>query len=419
MHKKGTMGLALVLALVLALGACGRTPKAPAAQTEQVALKTEAVPTHAPEVATDDPPLNLPAGQTLGDALPHVPSLPLRLASGAQAGALVPQTSCADQLPADCALSKRLEITIAAEKLGEPPVIGEVCLCTKTVDREETNRAVETGKQLVVVAAWPGDRKAEATFVEAHYAPTDLPPTRARAGHDAAAWGTLVSTGWPQVPVLAIASARFSDGAFGEITAWQRSAQALHIDSGKLSWQPVGDRTFQSVDLGHLQALCEGRADASPEDRVGANPTACPRAEQLAQELATGATDRQTLRLKRLKGQGAENAEKDADPQSIWLREAKKQLKAGDWQAAIATALKVDMICGEAVQDAHAILVDAVNQGHLPFSKVAPNQPLADLCEPLPDKPAPKRQRVEAEKSAKVEAPTKPALKAHAHTRHP
>ena len=129
----------------------------------------------------------------------------------------------------------------------------------------------------------------------------------------------------------------------------------------------------------------------------------------MAQKQAAGAAERLALRQKRLKGQGSELAEKDADPQSIWLREARKQLKAGAWQAAIGTALRVDMICGEAVQEAHAIVMDALAEGHVAIAKVAPNQPLAELCEPLPDKPAPKRQRVDPEKPAKPEKPVKGA----------
>lgn len=391
----------------MALGACDHKSPSPPPVT---AHEREAEPpSRAPQsnaVADSEPPLALPAGQTLGDALPQVPPVPRRLASGAQAGALVPQTSCADQLPADCALAKRLEITLPTEKPGEPPTIGEVCLCTSAVARAEADRASATGKQLVAVAAWPGDRKAEATFSEARHAPTNLPQTRQNAGHDSAAWGTLVATGWPHMPVVAIASARFADGVFGEVVHWQRAAQALYLDAGKLTWRPLGERAFTSLDLNYLQALCEGKADATQEDRTGANPAACGPAEQAAQAQAQAAADRQTLRQKRLKGQGNENADKDADPQSIWLREARKQLKAGQWQAAIETALQVDMICGEAIQDAHAIVAEALAQGHVTPAKVSPNQPLADLCEPLPDKPAPKRQRVEADKPEK---PTKGA----------
>ncbi len=399
--------LKLVLVGALALTACDRPPpppKPPSAQAVAAPSEPEPPP---PTVVATEPPLTLPAGQTLGDALPQLPQLPRRLASGAQAGTLVPQTSCADQLPADCALGKRLEITLPPEKPGEPPVVGEVCLCTKAVDRADADRARATGKQLVVVAAWPGERKAEAAFAEAHHEPETLPPERQKAGHDGAAWGTLVATGWPAMPVVAIASARFADGQFGEVVAWQRTAQALHVDGGKLSWQPLAERAFLSHDLGQLQALCEGKADAAPADREAPNAAACARAEEAAQQLASGATERQALRQKRLKGQGAESAEKDADPQSIWLREAKKQLKAGQWQAAIQTALRVDMVCGEAVQDAHALVVDALAEGHVALAKVSPNQPLAELCEPLPDKAAPKRQRVEAEKPAKPEPATK------------
>ncbi len=362
----------------------------------------EAAPAASPPVADQpEPPLTLPAGQTLGDALPPVPVLPRRLASGAQAGAQVPQTSCADQLPADCALGKRLEITLPADKPGEPPTVGEVCLCTKAVERADADRARATGKQLVVVAAWPGERKAEAAIAEAKHEPADLPPERQKAGHDGAAWGTLIATGWPQMPVLAVASARFYDGKYGEEVHWQRHAQLLHVDASKLSWQPFAELKFETLDWIHLLALCDGRADESPADRAaGQNPRLCPEVGNM-DEPTREAAERLALRQKRLQGQGKEPAENDPDPQSIWLREAKKLLKNGKWQEAIQTALRVDMVCGEAVQDAHALVLDALAAGHVTPAKVAPNQPLAELCEPLPDKPAPKRQRVEAEKPAK------------------
>ena len=398
---------AAAMLTVLLVAACDRTaapkPHLDSPQAEATAQVPAVAP---PEVPENEPPLTLPAGQTLGDALPQVPALPRRVASGAQAGALVPQTSCSELLPADCALGKRLELTMPPEKPGDPPVVGEVCLCTKAVERADADRARATGKQLIVVAAWPGERKAEAAFAQATHEPENLPPERQKLGHDGAAWGTLIATGWPQMPAIAVASARFADGAFGEVVHWQRSAQALHVEGGKLSWQPLAERAFTSLDVGQLQALCDGKADATPADRAGANPAACQPAEQQAQALAKAAPERLALRQKRLKGQGNENAENDADPQAIWLREAKKQLKDGKWQAAIATALRVDMVCGDAVQEAHAIVAEALAEGHVAAAKVAPNQPLTELCEPLPDKPAPKRQRAEVEKpkTAKAEA---------------
>ena len=398
---------AAMLAGIVA-SACERS-QTPKPRAEQPAPQQAAAPIAAPAplVPENEPPLQLPAGQTLGDALPQVPALPRRLASGAAAGALVPQTSCADLLPADCALGKRLEITLPAEKAGEPPLVGEVCLCTKAVERADTDRARATGKQLVAVAAWPGERKADATFPEAKHEPAELPPERQKAGHDGAAWGTLIATGWPQMPAIAVASARFADGAFGEVVHWQRTAQALHVDGGKLSWQPLTDRRFYSYDVNQLRAVCDGTADAAPADRVGANLAACERAGQLPQIMEHGAAARLALREKRLNGQNADSDNNDPDPQAIWLRDAKKQLKNGHWQEAIETALRVDVICGDAVEDAHAIVTRALAEGHVVPAKVAPNQPLTELCEPLPDKPAPKRQRADPEKPAKAEKAAK------------
>ena len=92
---------AAAIAAVLALGACGSKPTPPPLVKEAAAVAPVAPVAPPPAAPATEPPLALPAGQTLGDALPHVPSLPRRLASGVAAGALVPQTSCADLLPAD------------------------------------------------------------------------------------------------------------------------------------------------------------------------------------------------------------------------------------------------------------------------------------------------------------------------------
>lgn len=403
------------IALALLLLSCGKpaTPPPPDAATQTAEKEPDP-----PPVLQEEPPLHLPAGQTLGDALQPIPPLPRRLTTGAQAGALVPQTGCAEALPANCALGKRLELTLPPQKPDDPPQIAEVCLCTRATERTDQDRAALPGKQLVAVAVWPADdkthlaeQKAELVFPEAQHRPVQLPVERQKAGHDASAWGTLIATGWPQVPVLAVASARFYDGTLGEQIVWQRTAHALHVADGKLSWQPLGARTFTSLDLDHLQTLCEGLGEAAPADRTGTNAAACTLREQLAEPHAEAVVNHLEVRQKRLKeqgkdnlkGQGKETAENDPDPQSIWLREAKKLLKAGQWQKALELALQVDMVCGEAVTEAHAIVLEALKDGQQPLVKTAPNQTLVEVCEPLPDKPAPKRQKVEAAPAAKVQ----------------
>ena len=407
MTGRETVQRAVAVALLITcMGACGgREPRGKAAATPETPAPASTATAESPPTPppTDEPALTLPAGQTLGDQLPQVPPLPLRLTTGALAGAgEPPQTGCADVLPANCGLSKRVELTLPGRKPDDPPQMAEVCLCMRGTDRADPQRAMLPGKQVVAVAVWPGDKRAEVTFDEAKHAPTSLPGARQKAGHDASAWGALVATGWDALPVVAIASARFYDGAFGEQIVWTRTAQALHVADGKLTWQPVESRTFTSLDLDHLQALCDGKAAASPADRAGPVAEACVAHDKLVEEHANAAAARLAARQKRLKGQGTEAAAGDDDPQAIWVRDAKKQLNAGKWEDAITTALRADAVCGEAVAQAHEVIAAALRDGHVQPIKTQPNQSLADLCEPLPDKSAPKRTVVQDEKPAKA-----------------
>lgn len=411
---------AAVAAVAIGLWACGGKPdtpseRAPGKESPQGAASgAPAESATVEEPPEPETPLSLPAGQTLGDLLPPVPPMPRRLTTGPLTGAATAQTDCGDVLPAGCALSKSIELTLPGAKADDPPQMAQVCLCMRTTDRPDSQRAASPGKQVVAVAVWPGDKRAEAVFAEAKYDAKTLPAARQKSGHDAAAWGALIATGWADVPVLAVASARFYDGQFGHEAVWNRSAQTLHVIDGQPAWKPLETRTYTSTDLEHLQALCDGAADWSPADRGGPNADACVLHDQLAADLAVAAAARLQTRQKRLKGQGTESPATDDDPQSIWVREARKQQKAGKWQDAITTALRADAICGEAATEAHAVLSDALRDGHVQPLKSQPAQPLTTLCEPLPDKAAPKRQRVGDDKGGKpaAKSPAKPTTKA-------
>ncbi len=380
-----------VTALLL-VAACGRpAPTLAPGPVHEPVREPAPMPVQAPIAAPVPepaaPPLELPAGTTVGDLLPPLPQPVAPLADASHAALAMPKIGCSDLGPEGAALVKRVELPLAPKAAGELPGVLEVCLFSKVLEKATP---AGTGKQFIAIAAWPGDAVQQTTFEPLQHAPETLPPERQKAGHDAVTWGTLIATGHPQMPVLAVVSGRFLDGELGEVVDYQREARLLGQD-GK--WAPFAQRSFATVDLAHLDALCAGKADASPADRAaGALQAACDRHDALAPGAAKAANERLTLRAKRLKGAGdAGDAERDADPQSLWLRDAKKALHKGNGHEAFLLALRVDAVCGEAATEAHALLGEVLAAGQIAPQKPKPAQTLVDLCEPLPDKPAPRR----------------------------
>jgi len=340
-----------------------------------------------PVPAPTEQPIDLPSGTTIGDVLPPLPQPVARLADGTHSGVALPKVGCSDLGPEDAALVRRVELPLAAKAAGELPGVLEVCLFSKVLERATPASA---GKQFIAVAAWPGDAVQQTTFEPQQRTPESLPPERQKAGHDAVTWGTLIATGQAQMPVLAVVSARYLDGELGEQVLYRRDARLLGSDG---RWQPFAHRDFATLDLAHLDSLCAGKAEASPADHsAGALQAACDRLEQAAPSAAKALADRLAVRSRRLKGSGdAGDAARDPDPQSLWLRDAKKLLQKGQWQEAFRTALQVDAVCGEAAAPAHTLMAEALAAGQVAVQKSKPVQPLVDLCEPLPDKPAPRR----------------------------
>lgn len=388
----------MIAAAAVWLTCCGKTAsdKPPTKKAKPVVVAAPSSPP-AEEV---EPPLSLPAGQTPGDLLPALPNPAPRLATGAEKpAALYPNAGCADLGPQGFALVKRLEVTLPAKAAGELPGVLEACLFQQSVERKD--RFSHAGRQFQLVAAWPGEAVQTLAVDEAARPPATLPPERQKAGHDAAAWGTLIATGWPQAPILAVLSARFYDGELGEQLAWQRDARWLKAGEG---WLPLEKRGFVSLDQEHLRSLCEGRADASPADKAaGALQLACDFSERLGTAQDNQAAERVVVRARRLKGQGEEKVTPtEADPQSIWLREARRALQKGAWQSALQLALRVDTACGEPVTEAHALIAEALQAGRVAPAKVQPAQATVDLCEPLPDKAAPRRKAEVIKPAAKA-----------------
>ncbi len=380
--------------------ACDKTrapPKSKRAAANAAASAPESAEAPATLAVPDpsEPPLALPSGTTLGDALPPLPKAAPRLSTGDLSGAAVAAQSCADIAPAGFVLVKRYEITVPAGVKGAPPNVIETCILAKPAERKD--KWSQAGKEFLAIATWPPDKQTQIVLPEMQRPAISLPPERQKAGHDATGWGTIVATGNPDMPALAIASARFFDGLYGEQVFFRRDARVLRSVAGALQWQPLEVRDFVTIDLDHLHNLCEGKAEASPADRAGPQPGACAKMEQLAESHAAGAQKRLDDREARLKGQGSEKVTaQEGDPQSIWLRDGRKALTAGDYATAADMALRVHAVCGEAAKPALALMSDVVAARHLTAARTQPNQTTADLCEPLPDKDPPKRPRAES-----------------------
>lgn len=406
------MGRFGLMVAAVACAACGNKPaepEQPAPAPEPAAAVAGKVaapaPAKAPTLAALDPePMQLPAGQTLGDALPKVPApAPLLGGSGGGGGATVQaKNGCGADLPDDFVVAKRVEVAFAPAKPGDPAPVLETCLLQKTVERAD--KVAEAGKQFSVVAAFADDTKVSFAFEQMVRPAKTLPPERQKSGHEGGGWASLIATGDPLRPILAVVSGRFYDGELGEEVHFVRQSRLLQQTPSGWAWQPFAERRHLSLDGDHLRALCAGKADASAADRAaGALQAACDKAQALESEVAK-AEARLATRKKRLAGAAGGTAATDADPQSIWLRDARGLLQKGDFNGAIETALQADVVCGEAVGEAHAIIKDA-----LAAEKVEPQRPqpalaMNDLCEPLPDKPAPKRPR---DNSPKAKADTK------------
>lgn len=398
--------------------ACGRgtadKPPAPAAAAApSPGAPAAAAPTPAPAAtapALADEPMALPAGQTLGDLLPPIPpSLP-SVGQG-EAGA-VPEHSCADSEPAGFDLVKQLTLTLPAAKVGEAGEPLSVCLFQQVL-AERADKNGGSGRVYQMVATAADGTSVSGELPEVRHAPQRLPPERQRSGHEGAGWAALVASGDPDSPVMAVASGRFYDGALGEEVYFVRSAKVLRRQGAGWAWLPLVERSFAVTDLDHLQALCAGKADASEADRsAGALQVACDRAEQIEAGREEARLARLATRKKRLGGGGgAAKAEEDPDPQALWLRDARAAAAKGDRARTVELALKAQAMCGEASGEAQAVVRQVLASEQREPVKVQPGQPNLELCEPLPDKAAPKRPR--GDKPAKAPAkPAKPAAPA-------
>lgn len=409
------------LLLALLTAACGKDAPvqekpaapapAPAANPANGAVEKKAV---AADQGLPEEPMALPAGQTLSDLLPAIP-LKLPSVGGGEASA-APEHSCADSEPAGFELVKQLTLSLPAAKVGEAATPLSVCLFQQVLS-ERADKNAGSGRIYQMVATSSDGSSISGELPELRHVPKRLPPERQKAGHEGAGWAALVASGDPETPIMAVASGRFYDGALGEEVHFVRLAKVLRRQDAGWAWLPLVERSYAVTDFDHLHALCAGKADASEADRAaGALQIACDRAEELEGPREEARQARLATRKKRLAGGGgAAKVEEDADPQALWLRDARAAAAKGDRPKAVELALKAQAMCGEASAEAQAAVRQALASQQLEPVKVQPNQPTLELCEPLLDKAAPKRPRTEKLGKTPVKAdkaavkPAKPA----------
>ncbi|MSP91721.1 MAG: hypothetical protein EXR79_07940 [Myxococcales bacterium] len=399
------------------LAACARTPPDPTLPTPPAgpaAARTSSAPPQSPSTPAGsgeaanaaaaeaalppDPAFDLPAGRTLGDLLPPLPAAVPRVALGPAADLAQPEVSCADQAPDGFALARRIDIALppGATPTATPAGMLEVCLFQTGTERASPHAS--GGRAFHLVAAWPGKVVTRLGVHELDRPARTLPPERRAAGHDATSWGGLIATGHPGAPALAVVSARFCDGELGEQWHWRREAYVLRTGRGEPTWQRLDGLAFETFDAAHLDALCRGKSDSSPADRAaGALQLACDRLQRDDDARAAAAVARAEQRTRRLRGAMPPGPlpQDDPDPQAAWLAQARRLLDKGKAHEAFEVLLRVDMACGEAVDVAHEQMAAAVRAAGLAPARPQPAQGLAELCEPLPDKPAPKRPRTD------------------------
>lgn len=398
---------------------CGRTappqsaaPTAAAASNKPASANADALAAPAaprsgltPEQLPEEP-MTLPAGHTLGDLLPQIPKPAPQLGAtgGAATSAAAGSSDCGDAAPDGFSVVKRVDVLLDPAHPGEAPATMQGCVLQQVIG-DRADRVASSGRRYLAVAVLPDGKRVTGDVGEIERPSTQLPPERRSGGHDATGWASLIATGDPTRPLLLVVTARFWDGPLGEEVHFVRQSRVLGDGPDGWHWRAGPHRAFSIIDFNHLQALCSGSADASAADRAaGAVAAACDRVATQAAEHDAQALARLAIRKKRLGGAAGGDAATDPDPQSIWLRDAKVALAKANWVQAVTLALQVDVVCGEAATEAHKIIADAMAGQKREPIKAQPAQSTTDLCEPLPDKAPPKRQR--ADKAAVPAKPT-------------
>jgi len=375
----------------------------------------------AANVAKAAPAVPLPPKVTPGDVLPLPPPLPRRLAGGSGApgtGPELPIISCARMAPdGTFKLSRRIEVgrlgREVATTLGTPTRRGkdaaptpagkaakaskmrggakkkkptaagtlELCLFHKWRAREPGENRTHTGRVHHFVAAFPGSDVTSWTADELTRAPKSLPED---ALWLSAGWASILPTGLPDRPAIAIVSGRFYDGKLGEEVHYIRKARMLQRHRGRWAWVPWMSRRYKTLDVEHLRNACK---------RGG--PAGCRRSRARIASAERSAARRLKQRAARLAGRGGSRPGKSAaDPQSAWIALGRRVLREGRWKEAIDFALRSEMVCGEAGRDARRIIGRALRIGKVKAELSEPQLNRRPLCEPLPDKAPPRTRKV-------------------------
>jgi len=395
-----TTALVTILFACALSPACGRDDSGGASTDKSSAARGSHVAAKAP--APEPEPAELPRGATAGDVLPPLPTAARRLSGGVDALPLLPSVTCASLAPdREFKLGPRLEIVRLPRKKGEPAGTLEVCLFNRWLKRTADELPERTGRVHHLVAAFPGDEVAAWTSDE-----LKRPPANARPEWSlpkAAGWSAVIATGIPDRPALAVVSARFYDGPLAEELHWRRHARILRRSKGRWAWVPLASLHFTSLDTTHLLAACQreetegDEACLGADERVEAHRRDGASRGEVRQARVARRKDAKRARKKRRDKSAKTNEVKryrgDSEPQAAWLHDGRAALARGKWRLALQCALRIDMACGEPVRESRDLIAAALKKAGIVSEKSLPLARHVPLCEPLPDKPGPKRQR--------------------------
>ncbi len=328
------------------------------------------------------PPAEATVGTLIAAEPRPAPRLALEAAPTTKSGTpLYPEIPC-DQLAPDPGdkLTQRVDVELAAPVGEEAPRL-ELCLFGRATARPAPEVNARTGRRHTFVAAFPGSSKASWTADELKFEPESLP---ADANVSASGWATLLATGNPDSPALAIVSGRFYDGAASEWVYTARQARVLSRKGESWAWQPLGEANVRSLDLAHIDTTCK----ATPEAE------GCSDLLALAERWRLEADGRDDRRRDRLKGKASPSPkdEPEGDPQSEWLRKGLLAQRAGRPIEAVQAGLHVEMLCGEAVVEARQLYAEAATLRGDSLQRATPRPRSAPLCVPMADRGGPARK---------------------------
>ena len=407
---------AIIIAIALVVG-CGKqppapielptaTPSIPGGTTPGAALPDRGNLDQDNPNTDDGNPAPPPAGATVGEVVSPLPRPAPRLFDGSTTATALPDISCEELAPGkEFKLARKLEVVSLATEKGEADQTLELCLFNRWLPRTDPELPQRTGRKHHFVAAFPGTSVASWTTREVQRSELGLPDSDASGL--GAGWAAVIATGVPQWPAVGVVSARFYGGELGEAVHYLRRGRVLLQEAGRWLWKPLTERAFATLDRAWLQGKCAAATNAETD----ACAEAADRIARYAKQADARAKVRQTrLSAKpgRAKGKRAKRGKKsrnkakrgapqrypdDTDPHAAWLRDGRAALAAGNPKLAIRNVLRALVICGETGKDAMALIRAANKRSKVWTPRISPLQKAHSLCEPLPDKPAPRDRK--------------------------